>query len=73
MVRIYCTLENTLNFPFPLFIYLFGSALHFILPLFERGVWGGDLNLSGSQGKGASHVVRLVRRDINRKNSLETI
>ena len=38
MVWIYCTLENTLNFPFPLFIYLFGSALHFILPLLGRGV-----------------------------------
>lgn len=53
-----------------LFIYSARLCTH-ILPPFLGG--RGGLNLSGSKGKAASHVVRLVLHDINRKNSLETI
>lgn len=64
------TWEHT-EFPLP-FIYLF-IWLCFTLHFTSFWEGGKDLNLSGSKGKGASHVVRLVLHDINRKNALETI
>lgn len=71
MVRTYCTLEDTLNFPFPFLIYLFGSALHFTFCLL---LGRGETFISqAAREQAASHVVRLVLHDINRKNSLETI
>lgn len=47
MVQIYCTLEDTLNFPFPFLIYLFGSALHFTFYL----LLGGEGWVAGSGGE----------------------
>lgn len=73
VVWVHCTLENTMNFPLPWLIYLFGAALYF--PHWDKKPF--TFKSAREWGK---WVLRLDFCDIiffflfkNRKNSLETI